>query len=354
MADKNIRVTQADQNVDEAKIQSDIAIDEARLDEIAEANQARIASELADLQAMVDVGLEKYEGLGGTKAPSVEKVPGYDMPHQEMLGNVPRNTDSVPYANASPSERGAARGDAAALRPSDSSSDWLSGAASGDATVEKDPETGAVVKTWTLSNDDGSTTRRTSSYDPQSGSQTSGSTTTSADGTSSARVQITDASDGSSDGTTRVTEGGTTMSHSWVRDSSGNMTHDVFETTDSNGRVIDSWDRGNDPRFRDNLARMPRDDATSEAGRRLGARFSHAKPTPPPEVTKVNPGDADDSGPGTSRINPGEGIVVNPSIDVSSQQARQVGAAQAKHWKDELRDKTGGKINPEDGGTGVQ
>lgn len=342
---------QLDNNRRSVQAQPQVVAD-ARLDKIAESHFARMAKEVAELQDIIKIGVEEYEGAGVSMQPETEKVEGYAMPHEEMLGDIPQHTGGAPYANASPSERGAARGDAAALRPSGNPADWLGGAASGDASVEKDPETGRVTKTWTVESGDGTTTERTSSFNPQSGTEASTSTTTNRERDSTVYVQVVDERDGSSDGVTRVSEGGMTWSHSWARDSNGRMTHDYFETTDSSGQVVNSWDRGNDPRFR-HLNRMPRDDAPTEAGARFGRRFGHEKPAPPPEVTKVNPGDPDDSGPKGPRLQPGPGIAVNPPIDAEAQQSRQMSKAQAEHWKQELLDRVGGKVNPEGGGTGV-
>lgn len=342
MANKDLKNLQ-ESGKQQFRIKDSTKLDDARLDQIAEAHQARIVEEIADLQEAIGFALETHEDLG-VSAPEMEKAPGYDMPHEEILGDLPRHSGGEPHANASPSERGAARGDAAGLRPSGNPADWLGGMASGDAEVEKDPETGTVVKTWSVEHSNGSTTAWTSSFNPQTGTEAVTLNTTNPDRPEDAYyIQIVDEQDGSSSGITRVTRPDLTVSHTWARDSEGRMTLSLFETRDSStGRLVNSWDRGNDPGF----DRMPRDDAPSEAGRRFGKRFGHEKPAPAPEVTKVNPGDPDDSGPKGPRLQPGPGIAVNPPIDADHQSSRQMSAAAAAHWKKELLDRVGGKVNP--------
>ncbi|MGE0703770.1 MAG: hypothetical protein AB7F99_01145 [Vicinamibacterales bacterium] len=334
-------------------------VENARLDRIAENHAARLAAEFAHLEGLAQDLAGAASGIAGGKGtrPGALRTGGlrdsmtgaserYRMPHADLLDGLPGNTDATAAGNAGPSERGGARGDASAFRPSGNPAAWMAGAASTDATVTKDPSTGIVEKAWTVENGDGSTTQRTSVFNPQDGSTTSTSRTTSAGGGETNYIRITDHANGTSDGTTRMSDQDGTTTHEWARDTKGRLVTDLFTTTDSRGRVVEEWDRRLRPP--QGINRMPTGEETSELARRLGARFSHGAKAPVVNPTKVNPGDRDDSPPPAPRLNPGDGIVVNPAGP--GVQSREVSAARAKHWRQQMRDKVGGIVNPGSGG----
>lgn len=298
----------------------------ARLDRIARAHAARMAAEFKDL---VDVmqNVERVEpSLGGSK------------------GGGPGGRDLAGRAGAKISGSQGATDDRRAFMPSTDLKSYMAGAASGDATVRKDPSTGVVEKTWTTNNSDGTTTVHTSAHDAHEGTSSSTHRTLSG-GNETHFIRITDHRDGSSEGETRVTHrDGRSVQHTWARDPGGNLVTDYFpQTTDSRGRTVEAWDRARDRRR--GLTRLPSDDAGSDLGRQLGARFSHGAKKPAPVVTHVNPGDREDTGPRAPRINLGKKIVVNPAVEAANQ-GREASAAQRKHWQQQLRDKIGGQVNP--------
>ena len=297
----------------------------AQLDRIAQAHAARMAAEFKDLFEVMS-NVERVEpSLGGRRDGGPAGIPD--------LSGLP---------GGSSQGSGSQRDDRHAFMPSMDLSSYMAGAASGDATVTKDPETGIVEKTWTTENEDGTSTVHTSAHNPQEGSSTSTHTTRSG-GREVHHIRITDRRDGSSEGETRVTDADGRTTHTWERDSRGNLVVDFFQTTDRRGRVVEEWDRARVPRG--GLNRMPTDDATSELGRALGARFSHGAKKPGFSGPLVNPGDPDLSGPEAPRLNPGDSIVVNPAGEAAGQ-GREVSAARARHWQQQLRDRVGGLVNP--------
>lgn len=312
------------------------------LDRIARAHAARMAAEFADFQDATRDVTRVDPGLGQRgNARVMPAVEAFTVPHADLLGRLPRTSDGAPVGNASPSERGGARGDADALRPSADPTSWMGGAAGSDANVTEDPATGVIEKAWKVDEDDGSTTVHRSVHNPQDGSHTS-TRTRSEGGREVHYIRITDNQDGTSNGTTRGTDARGVTTHEWSRDASGRLVQDWFLTTDHRGRTVEEWDRGEDRRR--GFVRIPTDDQGSALGRRLGERFSHGAQARAPEVTKVNPGEPDNSGPQAERINPGQSIVINPA-GVGSV-TRDMSAARAKHMRQMLRDKVGGHVNP--------
>ena len=293
----------------------------ARLDRIARAHAARMAAEFKDLFDVTQ-NVERVEpSLGGGK------------------GGAQGGRDLAGRAGAGTKGSQAAADDRRTFMPSTDLRSYMAGAARGDATVTK--VGGVVEKTWTTNNSDGTTTVHTSAVNTREGSSTS--TQTTRNGGDEMHIRITDHRDGSSDGETRVTNrDGSSAQHTWSRDPAGNLVIDYFQTTDRRGRTQE-WDRARDPRG--GLTRLPSDDAGSELGRRLGARFSHGAKKPAPVVKQVNPGQRDDTGPRAPRINLGKKIVVNPAVEAANQ-GREASLAQRKHWRQQLRDKIGGQVNP--------
>jgi hypothetical protein len=83
--------------------------------------------------------------------------------------------------------------------------------------------------------------------------------------------------------------------------------------------------------------RMPTENESSPLAAYLAWRFGPRASAPAPEVTKVNPGDASDSGPAAPKLIPGESIVVNPAAD-SAQQSREVSEEMAAHVREKIGD----------------
>lgn len=295
------------------------AVDEARLEQSAQMQAARMMAELKEFfDALADLqraGLLK--GIGGGDS-----------------------TDWV-------------RELANKFRPSMDLSSYMAGAARSDG---KDPAKGGgdkpggggdriIEKRWSRQNDDGSVTNFSHVTNLENGSYTTTEVWWEGD-TEVLYSRHTDYADGSSDGEYRVRlDDGGYVSHAWAKDPNGNFVIDLFQTTDRHGNVVEVYDRA--AARRRGLVRIPTEDETSELGRELGRRFSHGKRAGSPVVTWVNPGDPDLSGPTDApRINPGESIVVNPATESAGKQAREISAERAKHLVQDLRDKVGGVVNP--------
>lgn len=321
--------------------------------QLVEAHQARLAAELATFfEALGEIErTEPSLGGGSATGPGGRPIgdladaldttkPGFDIPHEELLGRLPSNSDGAPVDNAGPSEQGGAREDAAAARPSSDPRAWMSGAASQSVTTV-DPDTGIKETRSTTENESGSTTTTTTAFNPANGDTTTTSTTRDSSGRRTTYIIITDHADGTSEGESTFSNRTGSTQQSWARDANGNMTRDHWTITE-NGRVTDEYDR--DPRDRSRRLRMPREDETSDLARRLGQRFSHGKKAPPPEIDKVNPGDPDDSPPPAPRINPGDSIVVNPGGPAAS--GGKISRERAASWRQRMRDKVGGLVNP--------
>jgi hypothetical protein len=329
----------------------------AKMEEFARGHEAAFLKDLVDLEGLVgnlaggyeaDLGLSRPEtgGLGGRPLPDLETKPGFKSPHEELLGSLPRNTDAAPMRNAGPSEKGGARRDAAAARPSTNPRDWAGGATSqdgADPTYNEYPlDNGGTQRVWHFSNGsfveevtvggDGSPRTTTIfAYEAESGEQSGETSLYDQNGDLVLRTTFRANADGSSSGSTTVRNGGTYTTSIWEKDAGGQKTGGTVEKTSS-----DDLKKG--------MAVLPGTEsgANSAFARYLARRFSHGKKAGPPVVTHVNPGDPDYARPVRgSRLKPGKGI-----IDVEEQKSRHVSRERAEHWQQELKDKVGGKVNP--------
>lgn len=347
-----------------SKIPEDI---QDKFAEIARMHELAALKEIADLKEIlggladeyrVDTGVGRTEsqGVGSSGFPE-DTSRGFKTPHEELLNRMPGNTATAPYANAGPSERGGARDLAGAARPSTDPSSWLGGIASQDGSGRRtvtDPD-GTEFEEY----QDGDTSVRVIRYSNGSFVE---HTNTPGTGGRVETVQAYEAESGESSGEVAVyDDDGLVIRTTYKRTRDGETSGSV---TVRNGGTYTTHIHGGEggsqekPSGDQKPSGKPKDVVTlpgTEAGvrpelaRAFARQFDHSAKAGPPEVTKVNPGDPDDSGPKGPRLKPGKGIV-----DIEEKRSRPITRRQAEHWKQEMQDKAGGRINVEGGGTGPE
>ncbi|MBL0887840.1 hypothetical protein [Myceligenerans indicum] len=325
------------------------------MEQLAREHEAAFGRDLAQLRDALDLAKDygteidpRRPSQGDRLSPPGYPVatPGFDTPHDDLLGSLPRTTDTAPYGNAGPSEGSGARELGAAARPSSDPRDWVGGAASQDRGNEPDVvnqvDDNTTQRLWYF--DDGGfieelTTKEGGvrattifSYEAASGERSGETSLYDQDGLV-IRTTFRARQDGSSSGSTRVRNGGTYTIYIWDKPA---------EDQPAEGRTEKTT--GED--VKKDIATLPGTEAGSGSAlaQAFARRFDHSKKTGARVPTLVNPGDPDyqpdDTGP---RLKPGPGLV-----DVHRPAPRPISREQAERWQKEVKDRAGGRVNPPD------
>jgi hypothetical protein len=322
-----------------------------------EANSMRDLGELNNLitdladqyKTDIDISSGKVSDQLGSRGLPNQIPEGYQSPHEDLLGSLPRNSDSQPYANDAGSGIGA-RDLANAARPSGDARSWSSGSRSQDGMPEPEvgqiPGTNTTQTVWRFDNgsfveqletsDSNYRTVTIHSYEAISGEQ-SGETSLYDTNGLVFRTTYRVNGDGSSVGTVTSRQGGTYVLHIWEKDSAGNPVDSKTDSTSAED-------------VKKGTVTLPGTEsgANSELARLMAMKFDHSKKASPPITTHVNPGDPDyNPNQKTNTINPGKGI-----LDVEEKKSIQISRNRAKSWMQSLKDKVGGKVNPPGPGEG--
>ncbi|HEX6498057.1 MAG TPA: hypothetical protein VF054_03390 [Micromonosporaceae bacterium] len=318
---------------------------------LARAHESAFIRGLGELSDALDLGkyvVDPKDLLTGTdhgspwRVPKPSRTPDYTVPHDSLLGTVPRTSDGKPFRNAGPGETGDIRDLGSASRPSPNPQDWVGGAGSQDGTTYEmeriDSHTVRMV--WRLDNGSfvevvksragGYEVETIFTYEAASRQQLGETSLSDEHGLVLRTTYVVDA-DGSTRGSTTVRNGATYTTYVWEKDPEGRPVDDGVEKTSG-----DDLKKG--------VATLPGTDSgpASALARALARKFDHSKKADPPVVTYIDPASPEHRQPAQApRLKPGPGVV-----DVQQEHAADAGRARIEHWQEELRDKVGGIVDP--------